>query len=102
MQTAVNPFSVLIRRLPRPLRNKYFLTLVAFFGLLIFFDKHDLLTQFKLKNSMNRLEQDKAYYEQKIREAKQDQQNIENNKEQFAREKYQMHKADEDVFIIEE
>ena len=47
------------------------------------------------------MEHDKAYYEEKIQEARLDQQNVEQNKEQFAREKYHMHKADEDVFIIQ-
>ena len=80
----------------------YFLVLVVFFILLIFVDKHDLLTQWRLKNSVERLEHDKAYYETEIEKAKQDKENIELNKEQFAREKYHMHKSDEEVFIIEE
>lgn len=96
-----NPFYILWRKLPAPLRNKYFLSLTVFFVLLIFLDRHDLLTQWKLRSSVKRLEHDKAYYEQKIQEAKQDQMNIEQNKEQFAREKYHMHKTDEDVFIIQ-
>ena len=98
---AANPFSILWKKLPKPLRNKYFLSLTVFFAMLIFLDKHDLLTQWKLRGSVKRLENDKTYYDQKIQEARQDQQNIENNKEQFAREKYNMHKADEDVFIIQ-
>jgi hypothetical protein len=87
-------------KLPAPLRNKYFLSLAVFFVLLIFFDRHDLYTQWKLRGSVKRLEHDKAYYEQKIQEARQDQLNIEQNKEHFAREKYHMHKSNEDVFII--
>lgn len=97
-----NPFKLLLKKLPAPLRNKYFLSLAVFTVLLIFVDKHDLWTQWQLRNSVKRLEHDKAYYEAKIEEARQDQQNVENNKEQFAREKYHMHKADEDVFIIQE
>ncbi len=91
-----------MRKLPKPLRNKYFLSITVFVALLFFFDKHDFVTQWKLRGSVKRLEHDKAYYNQKIEQAKLDQQNIENNKEQFAREKYNMHKSDEDVFIIEE
>ncbi|MFQ6610652.1 MAG: septum formation initiator family protein [Fidelibacterota bacterium] len=97
---SINPFHVFISKLPKPLRNKYFLTLALFTALMIFIDKHDLLTQWKLGKSLNRLEQDKTYYEEKIKEAKKDQQNIENNKEKFAREKYNMHKSDEEVFVI--
>lgn len=95
-----NPFQLLLRKLPKPLRNKYFLTLTLFFAVMVFLDKHDLITQIKLSRSVKNLEYDKAYYEGKIQEAQVDQQNIEANKEQFAREKYHMHKADEEVFII--
>jgi len=97
-----NPFKLLLRKLPPPLRNKYFLSLIVFTVLLIFVDKHDLWTQWQLRGSVKRLEHDRTYYEEKIQEAKQDQQNVENNKEQFAREKYHMHKSNEDVFIIPE
>lgn len=74
--------------------------LVVFVFLLLFIDKHDLLTQWRLKSSVDRLEHDKSYYEDEIEKAKQDKYNIEVNKEQFAREKYHMHKSDEEVFII--
>ncbi len=97
-----NPLQIIWRKLPKPLRNKYFLSITVFAAVLIFFDKHDLLTQWKLRGSVKRLEHDKAYYEDKIQQARVDQDNINNNKEQFAREKYHMHKSNEDVFIIQE
>ncbi len=96
----INPFHVFMSKLPKPLRNKYVLALLIFAILMIFLDRHDLLTQFRLGKSLNRLEHDKTYYEEKIKEAKQDQQNVQNNKEKFAREKYNMHKKDEDVYVI--
>lgn len=99
---ATNPFSIFWKKLPKPLRNKYFLSLTVFFAMLVFLDKHDLLTQWKLRGSVKRLENDKAFYEQKIRESRQDMQNLQNNREQFAREKYHMHKSNEEVFIIQE
>ena len=98
---ASNPLNQLMKQLPAPLRNKYFLVLAIFFFLMVFVDKHDLLTQIKLKNSVDRLEHDKAYFEQEIKQAKEDRMNIESNKEQFAREKYHMHKSDEEVFVSE-
>ena len=97
-----SPYHQLTRKLPKPLRNKYFLVLVIFLVLLFFIDKHDLLTQWQLKNSVDRLEHDKEYYETEIEKAKQDKLNIEVHKEKFAREKYHMHKSDEEVFIIED
>ena len=97
-----NPLQIIVKKLPKPLRNKYFLSIAVFASVLILFDKHDLVTQWKLRGSVKRLEHDKAYYEQRIEQAKLDQENINNNKEQFAREKYHMHKSNEDVFIIQE
>ena len=96
-----NPLDQLKKQLPAPLRDKYFLVLIVFFFLMIFVDKHDLLTQIKLKNSVERLEHDKAYFQKEIEQAKEDRLKLETNKEEFAREKYHMHKSDEDVFVIE-
>ena len=67
---------------------------------MIFFDKHDILTQWQLQQTLNKMEQDKAYYEVKIQETWQDKQDLENNKEKFAREHYYLQKDNEDVFII--
>jgi cell division protein FtsB len=101
MSYRVNPLSVLLNRVPKPLRNKYIIALIIFFLVILFLDKHNILTQLKLSKSINQLDHDKEYYSRKIDEAKQDKQNIEKDKEKFAREKYHMHKSDEDVFIIE-
>ncbi len=75
---------------------------ILFLAWMVFFDKHDVLTQFKLQSSQERLKADKAYYEKKIEEAKADKEDIERNEEKFAREHYYMHKDDEDIFIFVE
>ena len=46
------------------------------------------------------MEEDQAYYKVKIQETWQDKQDIETNKEKFAREHYHLQKSNEDVFII--
>jgi len=46
-------------------------------------------------------DEDKKYYNEKIQEAYQAKQDLEVNKEKYAREKYFMKKRNEDVFIIE-
>ncbi|TXB65587.1 hypothetical protein [Phaeodactylibacter luteus] len=97
-----NPLQPLLERLPKPLRNKYFLTLSLFLGWMVFFDNHDLLTQIRLQRTVNRMHEDKAMYEQRIEAAKQDRLDLEVNKEKFAREQYYMKKSGEEVFIIEE
>lgn len=96
-----NPFQSWLDSVPAPMRNIYFLSLALFFAYMIFVDKHDFLTQYRLQQTLNKLEGDKTYYEEKIKEVKKDQRDIDNNKEKFAREHYYLNKAGEDVFIIE-
>lgn len=90
-----------LNSIPAPMRNRYFLVLALFFAWMVFFDRHDMLTQWKLSKSVEQLEYRKAYFTNKIVEAKQDKKEIESNREKFAREKYFMHKKDEEVFIIQ-
>jgi cell division protein DivIC len=97
-----NLFKPLTDLLPEQLRNKYFLILAVFFGLLIFVDKHDMITQYKLQRTVNKLEQDKEFYKHKIEEAEANRASFDENKERYAREHYKMKRADEDVFIIVE
>ncbi len=95
-----NPLQSLLEQIPPPLRNRYFLVLVAFFAWMIFVDKHDFLTQWRLQKTVNKLEEDKAYYSKQIEVAKQERLDLDLNKEKFAREQYYMKKPGEDVFII--
>lgn len=97
-----NPLQPLLDQIPKPFRNRYFLVLVLFFAWMVFVDKHDVLTQWRLQKSVKTLEADMEYYKEKVEEAKQDRLDLEINREKFAREKYYMKKKDEDVFIIVE
>ena len=95
-----NPFKPIIKQIPAPIRNRYFLVLVFFFAWLIFIDKHNMWTQYQLQKSLDKLKSDKIFYEEKIKEVKQEALDIELNKEKLAREKYFMKKKNEDVFVI--
>ena len=97
-----NPFQPIMNRIPGPFRNRYFLLLVIFFAWMIFFDKHDVITQWKLQRTVNQLEVDKEYYSEQIEQAEQDRLDLELNKEKFARERYYMKKKNEEVFIMVE
>ncbi len=97
-----NPWQALWQRLPAPLQNRYYLTLLVFFFLLIFLDKHSLWTQWRLHRAQQRLEDDKAYYQEKIIEAREEATDFELTKEKFAREHYYMKRPNEDVYIIQE
>lgn len=99
---ANNTFQAIRDQVPAPLRNKYFLVLTLFFAWMVFLDRHDIITQWRLQQTVNKLQADKAFYSEKIEEAEQERLELDINDEKFARERYYMKKADEDVFIIEE
>ena len=102
MAISSNPWQALWQKLPAPLQNRYYLTLVVFFFILIFIDKNSLWTQWKLYRAQEKLEIDRAYYEEKIIEARDEAEDFDLSKEKFAREHYYMKKTDEDVYIIRE
>ncbi len=97
-----NPWSAFWQRLPAPLRNRYYLALLVFFFILIFLDKNNLWTQWRLWRAKQRLQQDKELYRQRIEEAKEQADAFELTKERYARERYYMRRAGEDVYIIQE
>jgi len=97
-----NPLQTLWQWLPAPLQNRYYLTLVVFFFIMIFLDRHGLWTQWRLHRAEQRLENDKSFYEQKIKDAREEAEDFELTKEKFAREHYFMKRRDEDVYIIKE
>ena len=95
-----NPLEQLFNLIPASLRNRYFLILVLFFAWMIFFDKHDILTQWNLQKTVDKLEEEKSFYSDQIEKAEQERLELEIDKEKIAREKYYMKKPGEDVFII--
>lgn len=102
MALPTNPLQAFWQHLPAPLQNRYYLTLVIFFFIMIFLDRHSVWTQFRLYRAQQRLEADKAFYQEKIREASEEAEDFELTKEKYAREHYYMKRRDEDVYIIQE
>ena len=100
MALSSNPWQALWKRLAAPLQNRYYLTIVVFLFIMVFLDRHSLWTQWRLWRAQKQLEADRTYYEEKIKEAKEEAEDFELTKEKFAREHYFMKRADEDVFII--
>ena len=95
-----NPLVATWNRVPAYLRNRYVVTLVLFLILMVFFDRHDVGTQFRLYSTVNRLEEDLQRYDLLTAEAEAEKLDMEMNRERFARENYYMQQDDEDVFII--
>jgi cell division protein FtsB len=94
----------MLKNLPPILRNFYVVTGVCFLTWLTFLDSNDLISRFSLTTKLRSLENEKKYYETKIKEVEQDRKELTTNKElleKFAREKYLMKKESEDVFIIQ-
>lgn len=92
-------------KLPKFTKNFYFLFSFFFLIWMLFIDANDIITQMKLKHQLETLEDEKAYYLEKIEEVKKDREELLSNDElleKFAREKYYMKKESEDLFIVVE
>ncbi len=93
----------LLQKLPSPLRNKYFITLLIFILWILLFDNYNLINQIKIQHKVKELEKQKLYYQNEIEKDSVELyklKNLKKEQERFAREKFLMKKANEDVFII--
>jgi len=90
-------------RIPKPLRNKYILTILFFILWIIFLDDYNLIKQNQLQKEVEELENQKNYYTTQIKKDSTELYNLKNTAEQqekFAREKFLMKKDNEEVFIL--
>jgi len=86
------------------LRNKYSLSLILFFVWVSFFDSNSFIERVFQLRQMHRLEKDKIFYQEKIKDDRVKLMELESNPanlEKFAREHFLMKKDNEDVFIVE-
>lgn len=93
----------MLARIPKFFRSFYFLFSLLFLGWMFFFDSNDFITQYQMSKKLSELEDEKAHYLQRIAQVQQDRQELLSNAallEKYAREKYQMKKPTEDLFII--
>ena len=85
------------------LRNKYIAALTGFVILMLFIDHNDIFVQLDRRRQLNELLASKRFYEQQITQTKKNLSDLENNSaalERYAREKYLLRKANEDVFVV--
>ena len=95
----------MLNKLPKPFRNFFVLTTIIFFVWMLLLDPNNLIARFQLGAKLSSLEDEKEYYETKIKEVQKDHDELFGDREsieKFAREKYLMKKESEDIFIIEE
>lgn len=92
-----------MKKVLKVLMNKYLLTIVGLAVWLCFFDKNDLFTQMELKEKVNKLAEERAYYINEIANNRRETKELQTDAkslEKFAREKYLMKKDNEEVFVI--
>jgi cell division protein FtsB len=80
-------------------------TSLVFLLWMIFLDANNLISRFQLSSKLSSLENEKEYYNEKIKEVEKDRDELFGDREsleKFAREKYLMKKESEDIFIVDE
>ena len=93
----------MLDRLPKITKNFYFIAGMLFLFWMLFLDTNDLYTQFKLRSQLKTLENEKEFYEEKIKEVEKERQQLLTDSEaleKFAREKYLMKKESEELFVV--
>jgi hypothetical protein len=105
MAKGQNPYPLLWElfwsKVPVQMRNRYWLTSIAFALWITCCDKATPWTHIKLYRSISQLQKDKMYYNGKMQALLIEKNNIDSSAERFAREQHFMRAPDEDVFIID-
>lgn len=93
----------MIKQVIRKLKNKYFVfSLIALIWML-FFDRHDLMFQWRMYQKIQQLEKDKLHYQLEIQKLNEERLMLIKNDEaleKYAREQYWMKHPNEDLYII--
>ena len=95
----------MLNKLTKPFRNFYFVTILIFLAWMVVLDSNNFISRYKLSAKLSSLENEKEYYEEKIKEVEKDHNELFGDRtsiEKFAREKYLMKKETEDIYIIVE
>ena len=95
----------IIKKLPKPLKNKYLILFLLFILWVVFIDDYNLINQSKIKSTVDDLKIQKEFYISEIKSDSTELYKLQNDpaeQERFAREKFLMKKENEDIFIIRE
>ena len=85
------------------LKNKYFVALLVFLGVMFFFDENDVFVQLDRKQQLTVLEAKKKFYEEAVAKTQKQLTDLQSNSqaiEKYARENFYMKKSNEDLFIV--
>lgn len=95
----------MLKKLPKAFRNFYVVGTAIFLVWMLTLDSNNLIARYQLGAKLSALEDEKEYYEEKIKEVQKDHDELFGDKEsieKFAREKYLMKKESEEIFVIVE
>tara|TARA_B100001287_G_C22685612_1_gene533364 strand:- start:4244 stop:4558 length:315 start_codon:yes stop_codon:yes gene_type:complete len=101
----VQLINTILKKIPKPFKNKYIITIILFVIWILFLDDYNLVNQYKIKKKIETLKLQKSFYESEIKKDSTELYNLKNNpeaQEKFAREKFLMKKDNEDIFIIKD
>lgn len=93
-------FLTILRKI---ITNRYLLASAAFGVWMLFFDKNDYFTQRQRAQELQELNDKISYYQQQIDATRQELQALQNDPftlEKYAREKYYMKRANEEIFVV--
>ena len=92
-----------LEKVPRWVRNKYFLTIIGFLVWMLFIDRNDLPTQWRRVKELQTLQESEKAMNKQISDTKQELELLKTNPftlEKYAREKYLMKRDNEDLYIV--
>ena len=90
---------------PKVIKNKYFLVTIFFIIWILFIDTNNLIRWYSDLKDVSVQKRQIKYYQNAIKETDEQLKELHSNLdslEKFAREQYYFHKADEELFIMEE
>ncbi len=80
--------------------NRYTIAIACFIVWIAFFDRHNLINQFKLGQTIQELNDEKGAYNEQYEMAVQAKEDLLKDKEKYAREHHNFMKEGEELFII--
>jgi hypothetical protein len=90
-------------RIPPILKNKYLITGVAFLVVILFLDRNNLISQYRMRKELNGLRRELKFYQEQAYKDSLEYTRLMSDSlelEKLGREKYLMKRDSEDVYII--
>lgn len=91
------------KHLLKPFKNVFLLILIVFSIWMLFFDSNSWFIHNELNNDIEKLEEEKEYYQNEIKKDNKEIKKLstEEGLEKFGRETYNMKKEGEEIYLIE-